>query len=519
MNFIVCLFINLSIKTKLILSAAISLIMVIIVGYLGLHSILSSEARVTSIIKDDYPSVAIGNSILHDISSSSEQMTLLLDGNNEALRTNIVNSINQLTANEKLKITRLKKIVQGTDSTRIIETIIKRMQVLERDREAFLNLSNLDTGAAIKHFNSKTLKYQKALIDEVKLFIAQQESEMHSSYEKYIPTYKKTKKKIIIAVLLTTIFSSFVSIAVIRSVINPLKKVIDFTRKIAAGDLTHKIDEKRRDEMGALIDAISDMQNKIELIVLDIRKSADLIASGSEDIVAGTNHLSSRTDEQASSVIETAASLEEFTATISQTTHNIHQATEVSARTERTVHENGQMMQSVTHKMSEIHDSAARMADIIGFIDSIAFQTNILALNAAVEAARAGEHGRGFAVVAGEVRSLAHKTTTSAREIRLLIKESSAQIQDGKILVSDANKRMSGMMSNIKEMDQQLRMINQASQEQESGIQQINVAISQIDQTTQQNASLVEQTLSASSMLKNQACVMLKAVSIFAIRA
>ncbi|MGQ5287777.1 methyl-accepting chemotaxis protein [Pectobacterium actinidiae] len=296
------------------------------------------------------------------------------------------------------------------------------------------------------------------------------------------------------------------------------EQALQVADRVAQGDLTSRITVTSKDETGLLLQSLDRMNTSLSTIVGQVRDGAETISTAASQITAGNQDLSSRTEEQASSLEETAASMEQLASTIKNTAENTQQATEIANKATGAAKQSGDVMLSVTQKMRGIRDSSQRMAEIIGVIDGIAFQTNILALNAAVEAARAGEQGRGFAVVAGEVRSLAQRSATAAREIKDLIDDSVSKIREGMELVDTAEETMGGLTAHVKDVHGIISEISQASREQSDGINQMNLAIGQIDTTTQQNAALVEESASAALSLQAQASVLAEAVSAFKIQ-
>lgn len=323
---------------------------------------------------------------------------------------------------------------------------------------------------------------------------------------------------LILLAVLSIGFGSLIGWIIVRMITRPLREAVTFAEAIANGDLTRSIDSHHRDETGVLLQALMEMKERLVEIVHQVQNGSESISSAAAQIVAGNQDLAARTEEQASSVEQTAASMEQITATVKNTADHTSEATQLSAGAATVVKNNGEMMKQVTEKMRVINDTSNRMSDIINLIDSIAFQTNILALNAAVEAARAGEHGRGFAVVAGEVRQLAQKSASSANDIRHLIENSTSQTREGMALVEKASGLINGMVSNVQEMDVILREIGQASREQTDGISQINSAIGLIDSTTQQNSSLVEESVAAAAALNDQALHLRELVQVFRLR-
>jgi methyl-accepting chemotaxis protein len=246
-----------------------------------------------------------------------------------------------------------------------------------------------------------------------------------------------------------------------------------------------------------------------------VRASTETIAIASSQVAVGSQDLSSRTEEQASSLEETASSMEELTSTVKQNADNARQADTLAAQASRVAVRGGEVIAGVVDTMDGINRHSSKIADIIGVIDGIAFQTNILALNAAVEAARAGEQGRGFAVVAGEVRTLAQRSASASKEIKALINESVAQVAQGTRLVGDARATMTEVVDSIRRVNDVMSHISAASAEQSSGIEQINTAVVQMDQVTQQNAALVEEAAAAAESMQNQAAQLTHVVSSF----
>ena len=286
---------------------------------------------------------------------------------------------------------------------------------------------------------------------------------------------------------------------------------------IADGDLTHDVDVRDGDR-SSMVFAMQRMQHRLAETMQRIHGGTETIKDAAQQIAAGNLDLSSRTEEQAASLGETAASMEQLTATVKQNADNARQANQMAADTSRIAGEGGEAVQQVVATMQNIAASSTRVVDIISVIEGIAFQTNILALNAAVEAARAGEQGRGFAVVAGEVRNLARRSSEAAKEIKALIEESVGSVEDGKTLVESAGSKMQSLVHSVKRVTDIISEISAASEEQSRGIEQVNVAIAQMDQTTQQNAAMVEQAAGAAQSMQEQAKLLADVVSTFRVR-
>jgi methyl-accepting chemotaxis protein len=302
---------------------------------------------------------------------------------------------------------------------------------------------------------------------------------------------------------------------VTRSITVPLSHAVDIAETVARGDLGSRIGATSKDEVGQLLGALGRMNDSLVKIVGDVRNASDSIATGSSQIATGNADLSQRTEEQASNLQQTAASMEQLTVTVKNNADTARQATQLASDAAAVAAQGGSVVGQVVETMQGISESSKKIADIIGVIDGIAFQTNILALNAAVEAARAGEQGRGFAVVAGEVRTLAQRSAQAAKEIKGLIGESVGKVETGTQLVGDAGRTMDDIVAQVRKVNDLIGEISSASGEQTSGIGQINDAVTQLDQVTQQNAALVEESAAAAESLKNQAQRLAEAVSIF----
>jgi methyl-accepting chemotaxis protein len=303
------------------------------------------------------------------------------------------------------------------------------------------------------------------------------------------------------------------------SICNPLTRALQAAEQVADGDLTLHIERTSRDQLGELMKALGKMSGNLRDTVTHVRAGAETVATASGQIAGGNQDLSQRTEQQASALQETAASMEELTATVKQNADNAQQANALALSASVVAVKGGQVVGDVVDTMRAIDASSRRIADIIGVIDGIAFQTNILALNAAVEAARAGEQGRGFAVVASEVRSLAGRSAAAAKEIKGLIATSVERVERGTTQANTAGSTMADIVGSIKRVTDIMGEISAASAEQSAGVAQVGVAVTQLDRATQQNAALVEQSAAAGESLKAQARQLVEAVSVFKLAA
>ncbi|MFM0476155.1 methyl-accepting chemotaxis protein [Paraburkholderia strydomiana] len=314
--------------------------------------------------------------------------------------------------------------------------------------------------------------------------------------------------------LMTTLIIAFATLALLLVIglrfalrgliVQPLQDATECFERIAAGDLSEAIEVKSRNEIGRLFAGIKRMQESMASMVTAVRSSTESIDTGAREIAMGNTDLSQRTEQQAASLQETASSMEQLTGTVRQNAENARQASQLAVNASDIATRGGEVVSQVVTTMQDIASSSSKVVDIIGVIEGIAFQTNILALNAAVEAARAGEQGRGFAVVAGEVRSLAQRSASAAKEIKELIGDSTDKVQSGSALVGRAGTTMDEIVQAVRRVTDIMGEISAASEEQSGGIEQVNRAVVQMDEVTQQNAALVEEAAAAAGSLEDQ---------------
>jgi len=300
-----------------------------------------------------------------------------------------------------------------------------------------------------------------------------------------------------------------------RQVISPLRRVLDAAKRVAAGEQAGESLADRGDELGMLSRTINQAGLNLGSLVDDVQGQVDSMHTASVQIAMGNSNLASRTEQSAASLEQTASSMEQMTATVTNNADAALQASQLASSASKAADEGGQVVQRVVTTMDEISGSSRRIVDIIGVIDGIAFQTNILALNAAVEAARAGEQGRGFAVVAAEVRSLAQRSAEAAKEIKSLIADSVERVDVGSRLVGDAGKTIADVVRQFQQVSTLIAEITTSSREQSVGISQVGQAVNHLDQITQQNAAMVEQTSAAATDLSEKAKRLAHAVSVF----
>lgn len=369
--------------------------------------------------------------------------------------------------------------------------------------------------AAIESNRNATLQTRQAWDNEYQSYIDATQSNLDNVIHFSNSSYRFSLY-VMIALLAAAGILFFIINSWMRNVlIRPLKEVSEHFEYIGKGDLTESIHVPSTNEIGLLFASLQTMQAELNSTVVSIRQGVESINIGTQEISTGNSDLSRRTEEQAAAVIETAASMEQITSTVKLNTDNALQASQMVQDAAGIANEGEAQMRDMMKRMDSISQSAQKMFEIIGVIDSIAFQTNILALNAAVEAARAGQSGRGFAVVAGEVRNLARRCTDSAKEITSLINESTLFIEEGAKLANKTSQTMLDISSAVGKVNVMMENIAMASEEQSRGVEQIRVAITQMDQMTQQNAALVEEVATTASGVNEQANMLSRSVSQF----
>jgi len=384
-----------------------------------------------------------------------------------------------------------------------------------RDNTVFkLLLAGDHTGALAAMKGDGAAKF-KASIDAINTLVDTKVKIAQGKYESAVKTYDDSKMTLITVILLGIALGLFLGWVIARILASGLSQVATVTQSAAQGDLTQRVTIDSSDELGAMAKAFNAMLDSLTKIVSEVREGTGSITSAAAQISVGVQDLSQRTSEQASALEETSASMEEMTSTVKQNADNAKQANQLGNAARDVAEQGGEVVARAVLSMDEINKSSKKIADIITVIDEIAFQTNLLALNAAVEAARAGEHGRGFAVVAAEVRNLAQRSASAAKEIKGLINESVQKVSDGSELVNQSGKRLEEIVTSVKRVTDILAEITAASQEQATGIDQVNKAVMQMDETTQQNAALVEESAAAAEGMQQQTAHLQQLVSVF----
>jgi methyl-accepting chemotaxis protein len=418
------------------------------------------------------------------------------------------------------RITQLQQQVEGLDTDEegnaLVEKVGARRKAYLTARSEVLQLKKAGQGAeALRVVEARMVPAVNAYLGAIQAVLDHYKAQV-DDYPAAAHASAGAGRRLMLALCAAGVLLGILSSWLItRSITRPIAEAVRTARQVADGDLTVRIDSRRRDEMGQLLRALSDMAANLRKLVAEVAQGAHQLADTSAQIAQGNHDLSTRTEEQASTLEETAGSMEELTAAVAQNSAHADQAAQLASDASVVANRGGEVVAQVVRTMDEISESSRRIGDITGVIDGIAFQTNILALNAAVEAARAGEQGRGFAVVAAEVRSLAQRSAAAAKEIKALIVDSAGKVDAGTKLVRSAGGSSGEMVKAVKQVGALIAEIAAASREQRGGIEQVNTAVTQMDQVVQQNATLVEQAAAATESMKHQAAGLLELVARF----
>jgi methyl-accepting chemotaxis protein len=507
---------NFKIGTRLWMGFGFIICLLIIIVGTSLIRMQGAQQRIDNILEDRYKKVALITQVKYNVALIHQHMRMaVLESNADGVQRE-TEAMTSLRAKNKELLDIFDKIINVPRAREIFTAIVNaRAADLAAQKELLALAAIGDTANARIMLTGKVADTERAYVRLMNEMVDLQAGKMEEEAVLCKSEFAQARQ-VLIGVAAAALLMAFLTAwYATRSITHPIRKAVDLATRVASGDLTANIEVTNADETGQLMQALKDMNASLAEIVVEVRNGTESIATSSQQIAAGNEDLSSRTEQQAASLEETASSMDELTSTVKQNAENAQQANQLATSASEAAQQGGAVVSEVVQTMGAINESSRKIAEIIGVIDGIAFQTNILALNAAVEAARAGAQGRGFGVVAAEVRNLAQRSAAAAKEIKLLIGDSLEKVTTGTRLADQAGATMTDIMTRVRHVSDFIGDITVASGEQSAGIAQINVAISQMDGVTQQNAALVEEAAAAAGSLREQANRLVKTVGVF----
>ena len=507
---------NLNARPRLMLSFGVLLILIVVVSWMAISNLASANERIDYLYNTDMVGSTYANAITLDIyaikgddlnglARISDSVAVATSEKDElASMADLRASLDQA---DKLFVT-----AKGREQLGIIRNTLPAYEQAQADLFRALKARDM---AAVEAPLATAVKYRTAVLDASNVARGLKDEHAKQQLDESSRAYQFSRTLMISSALVAVAIGVFLAFAIARSFSVPLGEAVIALEKVADGDLTASLDVKTKDEVGRMATALNNALEKLRSTLEEVSQGAMNATAASQELAAASQAIASGAQEQAASLEETSASLEEITATVRQSADNARQASQLASGSRDAAEQGQGVVSNAVTAMAEINAASAKIADIIGTIDEIAFQTNLLAVNAAVEAARAGEEGRGFAVVAAEVRSLAQRSAEAAKEIKTLIQDSLRKVERGTDLVNKSGETLQGIVSSVKRVTDIVGEIAAAAGEQSTGIEQVNTAMTQMDQVTQSNSAQTEELSSTAESLSDQSQGLMDLVKTF----
>ena len=517
---------SLSLAKRLTVGFATVLILLVAVALISAYSMHALGQKVQTIVQVNNAKTELANDLLSAMDSLAVQTRSValfanletdIDGKKAQAEVNLAKAAQKKYLETEKKLAELLATAQSSDAERaLLNDVLKASKVaMPEITDAVQQGSDRDTVAAVLTLDNRVRPPETIMRQKVQELVTLQRKLTDDANAEVASLERQNQVVSVVLVLFALALGGGLGWSITNSVTQPIGRAVVVAERIADGDLTSEVEVRIHDETGRLLAAIRAMQARLRELVGGIRQAADSIEVASSEVAMGNQDLSQRTEQTASNLQQTAASMHNLTSSVVHSAESARQANQLASTAASVAERGGTVVAEVVSTMDEINASSKRIADIIGVIDGIAFQTNILALNAAVEAARAGEQGRGFAVVASEVRSLAGRSAEAAREIKSLINVSVERVERGAQLVGHAGSTMTEIVDSVKRVNATIGEITEAASHQSAGIGEINASIGSLDQMTQQNSALVEESAAAAESLREQAQRLTQVVSTF----
>ena len=507
---------NLNIGKRLAVGFALTLAMVILIASVGIKRINSGADATAQVLAEPLTKERLITEWYVQVFAAVRRTAAIVKSSDPSLGPYFKEDAAQTGKRSAELVKLIEPLIADGDEKALFDKITEQRKAYSSARdEAVKAKAAGDEALATRILDERFTPTAKAYQESMQQLVAMQAANIAATARTIGERADSSENLIGMLAVFSVLLGAASSWLLTRGIVRPIREAVSLAETVASGDLTRQIDATSKDETGALLRALRHMNDSLVKIVTEVRGGTDTISGASSEIASGNMDLSARTEQQAASLEETAASMEQITGTVRQNADNARQANQLAITASNVAIEGGSVVGQVITTMGSINESSRKIVDIIGVIDGIAFQTNILALNAAVEAARAGEQGRGFAVVASEVRTLAQRSAAAAKEIKGLIGDSVEKVDLGAKLVDQAGATMEQVVESIRRVTDIMAEITHATQEQTGGIEQVNLAIGQMDEATQQNAALVEESAAAATSMREQAAKLAQVVGVF----